>query len=116
MYTVKRLRENYGDLLIDTLFLPPLWTEYTLYQVGGCLKGDFWSHHELTWPTLKLVWDLWDRDSIIKANQSLVSHFEKNGVPLFVQVQDDNGFTMREINGFYSGVNLAMQKVLGIAI
>ena len=97
---------------MDTLFLPPLWTEYSLYNVGGCLQGSLMSFHTFSTPKYELVWGLWDKTQIMKGNETVLNHFATNGVPLFIQVQDDTGFTLREIDIFYHRVEDAMRKVI----
>lgn len=98
-----RLRKIYGDRILDTLLEGEFWTEYSMYMTAACLKGDLYKHHYVGNPPVYFIMGIWSRKDIIKANETLEATL-KNGVPMFIQLQDDSGFSFEEIDAFYHKV------------
>ena len=63
--------------------------------------GDYFDYHSVTESSIFFRWALWSRQAILRANKTMDNFLASNGVPIFLQLQDNVGFTAEEIEAFY---------------
>ena len=94
MSAVARLHKLYPEGLSTIMFKGELWTEYTIYRLMGCLRGDFFKYHTYTMESndTKIVFSygIYDQkvlDNLIKESRQTkqIPSILKNALTLTVQ-------------------------------
>ena len=63
--------------------------------------GNYFEYHSVAEPAVFFRWALWSRQAILKANATMDGFLAANGIPIFLQLQDNSGFTAEETEAFY---------------